>query len=767
MADPLADIFATNSQSDPLADLFAKPQGPSMPVGIARSAAQGLTFGFGDEIEAGLRTGFGYGGDYDKTVKEIRDSNKAFGKEHPVLSTVTEVAGALPTAWVPGMGQAGLATAVARGGAGQIAKHSANVGLRTGLAHGAGSGEGDLRTGEGLLNRGASALTHGGAGMAAGYVAGPVINSIAKGVSAIARTGSEALREGSNPTSNAMRRALTAAGEDGATPDAMRAAILPSYGRGATVMPADKMETILSNYGTSLGNNLSEREARQTAVAAILRANADEIAAARAAGQPVPAALNPTTAENQVREVVRRYNEMHQIPMMLHELPGVVNGVGDAAASNMAMRTAANRANPAMSGFQRQVVERQKGITEDLEGVVSTALGGRDGREAYRAADAALKRANNQNYGLAEAADNQARQAIGLPPTTARPSLLGNQPPPALPTPTPAQMQGVQPIDITGPLVNLADHYRLNAGPVAKGMDDAINLFFEPNTQTGIRSLRQFIQQKQALDDMIEASMTKSTIPGVADRPTQLTRELVRFKEELMQLVGQQNPLYARANAAAAEGFTDLRMAAVAKDLTLQSGPKQRRAMIDFESASPEAQELMRLMHAELIADKIVNAPRTGNPGKFFNTKAARDAIIAIHGPENGGALLAQADRTALASQTHHHLKGQSQTGPLQQAWKDGDIAGMISAMYSHLNPLGALKGIGEYAGRKWNASRDAELLRLYSASTERPDLMLEALRRMAAAQQQQALTPPLQQLPQQIAPFAAIVPGRAMMPDH
>ncbi len=49
----------------------------------ARSFGQGLSLGFGDEIAAGLRTGFGYLDDYDKTVADIRIAITAFRRPNP------------------------------------------------------------------------------------------------------------------------------------------------------------------------------------------------------------------------------------------------------------------------------------------------------------------------------------------------------------------------------------------------------------------------------------------------------------------------------------------------------------------------------------------------------------------------------------------------------------------------------------------------------------------------------------------------------------
>ena len=66
-------------------------------VGGGRTGLQGLTLGFGDELEAGLRTGFGLLGDYDETVGDIRKNIKDFRRENPALALGLEVGGGLLT----------------------------------------------------------------------------------------------------------------------------------------------------------------------------------------------------------------------------------------------------------------------------------------------------------------------------------------------------------------------------------------------------------------------------------------------------------------------------------------------------------------------------------------------------------------------------------------------------------------------------------------------------------------------------------------------
>jgi len=111
-------VFQENTQYSPLAE-------------SARSFGQGLTFGTLDELEAALRTGSISGADYERQRNQLREQQKQFGEDMPLVKTPLELAGgvALPfgaarqvaklapeaQALVTGttlMGQAGRGTAV-------------------------------------------------------------------------------------------------------------------------------------------------------------------------------------------------------------------------------------------------------------------------------------------------------------------------------------------------------------------------------------------------------------------------------------------------------------------------------------------------------------------------------------------------------------------------------------------------------------------------------------------------------------------------------
>ena len=97
---------------------------------LARAIGQGITFGFGDELEARYRALTG-DRSYDEEVADIRKSISEFRETNPVAAYGSEIVGSIPT----GIGLAGLAL---RSGL----KGAAKIGALEGSIYGAGEGEG-------------------------------------------------------------------------------------------------------------------------------------------------------------------------------------------------------------------------------------------------------------------------------------------------------------------------------------------------------------------------------------------------------------------------------------------------------------------------------------------------------------------------------------------------------------------------------------------------------------------------------------------------
>lgn len=165
-------------------------------AGGARALGQGVTLGFGDEIEAGLRTGFGLLGDYDKTVKNVRGNIKDFREENPLLSLGLELTGGLATG---GLGAGRVAgTALGRNIINKVGTtgFGGAVGATEGAIAGAGSADGDLG------DRALGALGGGALGLGFGTALPLVINlggkALNRGAYAVGLKSDDAIQKGAD-----------------------------------------------------------------------------------------------------------------------------------------------------------------------------------------------------------------------------------------------------------------------------------------------------------------------------------------------------------------------------------------------------------------------------------------------------------------------------------------------------------------------------------------------------------------------------------------
>jgi len=130
-----ADAAGNTALADELARQYVQVHQASTPgvaSGVTRAAAQGLTFGFADEIEARARS-LVQDAPYEEIRDEIRESNKAFREDSPVLSYGAELgAGFL----VPG-GALKAGATLARG-AGTMGKVARGIGSALPTSRGGG-----------------------------------------------------------------------------------------------------------------------------------------------------------------------------------------------------------------------------------------------------------------------------------------------------------------------------------------------------------------------------------------------------------------------------------------------------------------------------------------------------------------------------------------------------------------------------------------------------------------------------------------------------
>lgn len=163
-------------------------------TGLAQKAAQGATFGWGDELAAALgavggQLPGGHGKSRQQILDDIRAKEDVFTEQNPKAAFTAEIGGAL------GSGTAGGAALASRlpailpgvGGIGRTAIGTGALGLPGGGISGIGAIEGPAGVGEYALEAGKGAALSGGigallggAGGAAARVAGPWANRMAQ-----------------------------------------------------------------------------------------------------------------------------------------------------------------------------------------------------------------------------------------------------------------------------------------------------------------------------------------------------------------------------------------------------------------------------------------------------------------------------------------------------------------------------------------------------------------------------------------------------------
>ena len=134
------------------------------PYGFGREMLSGLTFGYGDELEAALT---------DTPIEEIRAGQQKYREENPWTAAGASMLGAAPTMIIPGAGLGNLARGIGVGGKLARAAGAVGAGAASGALTGSGEAiEGDRVSGakQGALIGGAMAPVGAAAGRGLGVV---------------------------------------------------------------------------------------------------------------------------------------------------------------------------------------------------------------------------------------------------------------------------------------------------------------------------------------------------------------------------------------------------------------------------------------------------------------------------------------------------------------------------------------------------------------------------------------------------------------------
>ena len=278
-------------------DAVLRANMPTVAGGIARSALQGVTLGFGDELLAGIQTGAGFLGDYTDAVERHRLANAAFSAAYPTTAMASEMAGALPTMLLPG-GQMGAAGRVAAGRAVATPGQYIAANARTGAGYGAISGVGNADPGQnsGLVSSIVQRVTGGAVGGTVGGLAGTGIGIAGNVLNNASSRLLPHLRDGSNA---AQMLATDAAGN--AVPAAVQASRTQALRdialelRRDAVDPAGLVSNMLPTYRNGRVGTLTQQQV-------------EDVISAHLSGQPAAAIATQIGASpNAVSRMINRF----------------------------------------------------------------------------------------------------------------------------------------------------------------------------------------------------------------------------------------------------------------------------------------------------------------------------------------------------------------------------------------------------------------------------------------------------------------------------
>jgi hypothetical protein len=680
----------------------------------------GLTFGLRPRIQATIESGAVSGPEYDRAKQEQWAKDDAYRDENPGTALALEMAGSVPTMFVPGLGAGRLATAAARVGRPPVLSgaqrgmralgfgpevasigHEAGVlGAKTAAVAGGLGSRSDTVTGR-LEDAAVSAPLGYGIGRAGDALLRPLVR-VGEEVADAARVGGNA----ELGAQTALRRGLE---RDGVTPQQLRDTVLPDMGR--SQVPQGGREAVLISYGDEIAAGANPGVAQQAAVRAYIQH-------ARAQGST----LTDATLARQASQVVRRYTEREGIPLAIDEVARLAGGRGQNL--QWTRRAAANSPGEGREQIFNQVTSRQEDMVPRFSERVSNTLGDEGFLEAKEALVAQNRAREDALYGIAR--------------------------------------QHEQPFDISGALDEVNATHAFRGGKARTTMEEAMRIMRGdplPDGSYQRHTLDSYIQSRSQLNDLIDESMDINPATG-ARTATSATRALMDLKSKMDEVVRGANPRWGWANDIARGGRSVGQAMDEARGVKLQGTDKHTqqvlrrvstlqdrvRTLRRTSASNPDhAAELglletqlegYRMGFARVLHDELARLGDTHDVSKLFlkggrNARSGPRHVVETMMGEDTPAFMQMVERAKIAGTTYKN-QFNSQTTPLREAMDEAKqetkIAGALRALGYIASPRQMVGDLGELISNRLNADRNTALLRRYGATTENPADFLRLL---------------------------------------
>lgn len=680
------DQFDTALQSGNVFDQFDAPAQPEMgwleyANNVARAAANGLTFGFADELagaagSAGNTVARAAGMDipaisYDDIRTKEDQGIRDFRESHPVAAYGSEIVGgaALPM---------GAAANMARGGltAGNVAKGAATIGAPMGAASALGEAK-ELDSVADAATTAASGVLPGAAGYA---VAAPVAYGLGKGLEAIKR----AVAYARDPHRAALEKTAGALMDEDVDFNALRGVVAPKGHEDAARrgLTNEQVSEVVRRYG--------EGEDFATIGAGMINPKT---------GKPfTPATLAKYAAE---------YRDSTEVPLNIIDAAKSLPDSGGAQSVTNLARAAASTRGKAQSDAAKALINRQ------------TEQGGRMGEHFDRAVGGADIEAEIAR--LDDIVGKQAAAAYGK----ARDSHVPFDLKPAI-SKWRADARGND--DVSKTLNAQLDTF-FDPGMVeeisaktGKPLDQLrYNKLMQPTSD-----MDQFMRSRRGLDNAIESAK------GANGKHTPLSRALSAMRRDLNDAARAKNTAWLDADARFSEGKAGQAAIESGEKLALRAGGKQRQIMAQFDKMTTEQKELFRLGFVRQLQDRVANKREGADVAKELNTDGMKRLITRVFPKKQANRLIQDIEREAITTDTLRGVFQGSRTAPLLEDMNQLKQDASLAANLLTGNVAGTWKDLSDRVMRGLNEKQSEEIIKLLTNTD--PAQLLPMLDKLQAA---------------------------------
>lgn len=344
-----------------------------------------------------------------------------------------------------------------------------------------------------------------------------------------------------------------------------------------------------------------------------------DIIARKAGGEPASSiARDYGIAEGTVNSYVAKHLDANPTPRNIADVVTDIQGAGAARPVTRLGRAATGIADDAET--TQALISRQETQGGRVNAIINRAGGGRDFDTEVGLIDDVLTKQSRQAYALAE----QNAQPFNL-----RPAIRSSR----------------------------AEAFK-SAGKIRQGLEQAIDLFFEPvMSQTGkvsrigqpISDMKRFQAAREALDDMISAAKR--------DDSKRLYAKLTQFRNRVNNVVRNANPDMAKADDLFSGAKSTERLLLKGEELTTRLGSKAEKTMKEFGTLTPDQKEIYRLGFLRKLANMADNARDGGAVANQFQSEAVRKIVRKLFGPETISNKLPKADKARIRARNKANLE--------------------------------------------------------------------------------------------------------------